>query len=187
MRLSGPRKQAVAAVAEHFHASWEAAEGAAADAWLTIDGRRIAVAAVSIRQGPEGTPPRLRFDKVVMRLVGGVREAMGEAVPDGDTVAFTVTAPIRQAAKTARAIEDEIGGCLKRPAKSVERTLTIHGNGIALRLLRGGVKGAARVIGFVHNPDVDGACCSTLCRRCRRVSARHRRAHPRARRESAGW
>jgi hypothetical protein len=44
---------------------------------------------------------RLRFDKVALRLVGGLKAALASVVPEGETVAFTITAPIRLPAKTA--------------------------------------------------------------------------------------
>ena len=55
---------------------------------------------------------RLRFDKVVLRLVAGVREATAGLVRENDTVIFTLTAPIRQPAKTAAAIAELVRGNL---------------------------------------------------------------------------
>ncbi len=40
---------------------------------------------------------RLRFDGVVLRLVGGRQAALANVVPDGEAVIFTITAPIRRA------------------------------------------------------------------------------------------
>ncbi len=44
---------------------------------------------------------RLRFDKSVLRLVSGLKVALTGVVPDGQTVIFAVTAPIKRRAKTA--------------------------------------------------------------------------------------
>jgi hypothetical protein len=44
---------------------------------------------------------RLRSDKSVLRLVNGLKAALGEVVPEGQAVIFTVTAPIKRRAKTA--------------------------------------------------------------------------------------
>jgi len=41
-----------------------------------------------------GATPRLRYDKVALRLVQGVRGALEGAVPDGLCVIYAVTAPI---------------------------------------------------------------------------------------------
>ena len=38
---------------------------------------------------------RLRFDKVMVRLAGQLKAALGGSVPDGEAVIFTVTAPIK--------------------------------------------------------------------------------------------
>jgi hypothetical protein len=37
---------------------------------------------------------RLRFDKAVLRLVSGLKAALAEVIPEGQTLIFTVTAPI---------------------------------------------------------------------------------------------
>ncbi len=92
--------------------------------------------------------PRLRFDKVVIRLMEHLRAAADKIVPDGTTVLVTVTAPIRLPSKTAASLEDIIS--LGRDA-----TETIHGNGSRIRFVRNKSAGAPKLIGFVHNPDTD--------------------------------
>jgi hypothetical protein len=95
----------------------------------------------------------LRFDKVVVRVLGRLRsfaEADGAA---GATILVAITAPIRSPAKTVEDLEalivDRRGvgdGCIRADA-------VIQGNGVSLRLVDGAPAGAPKLIGFVHNPD----------------------------------
>jgi hypothetical protein len=78
---------------------------------------------MATRDSP-GTTPRLRFDKVARRLVQGVRGSLEGAVPDGLCVMFAVTAPVREPSKTLTAL-----------------------------IVTSRLPNAARVAGFVHNPD----------------------------------
>jgi hypothetical protein len=65
---------------------------------------------------------RLRLDKVVLRVVGGLQAALADVVPDEVAVIFTVTAPIRLPAKTAAFLES-----LVRDARPCgERREVIH-------------------------------------------------------------
>jgi hypothetical protein len=97
--------------------------------------------------------PRLRFDKVATGLIEDLKAASGDVVPEGMTVALTITAPIRLASKTAAALKDELRALLGRRSTSREAMDTIHGNRIRVRLLRSESKGAPKLIGFVHNRD----------------------------------
>lgn len=99
--------------------------------------------------------PRLRFDKVVMRLMEDLRAAAGEIVPDGTTVLVTVTAPIRLPAKTAVAVEDKIRTLLARGSGGRDAKETIHGNAVRIRVWRNERGRAPKLIGFVHNPHTD--------------------------------
>ena len=98
---------------------------------------------------------RLRFDRVALRFIGDVQAALHEVVPHGKTLMFTITAPIRLASRTVAALEAKVRSSLAHRTARIDLTETIHGNHIRARLLRGGVKGAPNVIGFVHNPDTD--------------------------------
>ena len=99
--------------------------------------------------------PRLRFDKVATGLVDRVREAVRNCVPAGETVAFTVTAPIRLPAKTAAAIEERIIAALARRPIHLDVDETINGNRVRIGCLRGNAPDSANVIGLVHNPGAD--------------------------------
>lgn len=150
---------AIEAVAKHFSATLEPARAGERDAYLAIKGKRVAVAVVAIKgkivERGGAAKPRLRFDKVVLRLFGFLRAALREIVPDGQTIIVTVTAPIRLPGKTASALEDAIRGRLARKSAKVEIEDTIHANQVRVRLVKGVPRGTSKVIGFVHNPDTN--------------------------------
>jgi hypothetical protein len=151
-------RAALEAVARHFSATWEKGEGPP-DAYLTIAGKRIAVEVTTTTQriADRGslTKPRLRFDRVALRLVRRLQEALSASVPDGNTLILTITAPLRVPSKTAAALEDNIRTYLARQSARAEAKYTIHGNRIRVRLVKGGSRRTTKVIGFVHNPDSD--------------------------------
>ncbi|SKA30743.1 hypothetical protein SAMN02745126_05016 [Enhydrobacter aerosaccus] len=76
---------------------------------------------------------RLRFDKVVLRLVGGLKAALANVIPEGQAVIFTVTAPLKHPAKTALVLENLVRDGLS----DGERREVIHDNQVRLRRLRG--------------------------------------------------
>ena len=100
-----------------------------------------------------GTTPRLRFDKVALRLVQGVRGALEGAVPDGLCVVFAVTAPIREPSKTLAALIEIIRARLSLGAVLGDHTEALHGNEVRMRVVTSRSPHAAKVAGFVHNPD----------------------------------
>lgn len=123
---------------------------------LHIDGRNVGVDVATLTRhgaghGKEATP-RLRFDKVVVRVTAQLQAALGPRVPRGVTVLFTLTAPIRQAAKTTAAIEAKALALLARAAADGHTSFTRHGNRIQLQVVTHGLARAPKVIGFVHNP-----------------------------------
>ena len=156
--LRKDERAAIAAVARHFSASWEE-DGGSPDAYITIAGKRIAAEIAAIERGRAErggrAKPRLRFDKVVLRLIGGLQEALREEVPEGQALILTATAPIRLPAKTAAVLEEKIRACLARRSAKVEVDETIHGNRVRVRLVKDISRRASKVIGFVHNPETD--------------------------------
>ena len=156
--LTKRERAAIEAVARRFSATWE--KGAdPPDASLRVAGKRVAVDVRTLqRHGPvqgDAARPRLRFDKVVVRLMERLRATLGETVPDGMTVLLTVTAPIRLPSKTAASLEDKIEKLLGRGFSGRDQKATIHGNHVRIRLSRGAFERAPRLIGFVHNLDTD--------------------------------
>ena len=159
--MSGLGKRARAAleaVARQFSATWEKGE-APPDAYLTIARKRIAVEVTTTKRriADRGalTIPRPRFDRVALRFVRRLQEALSASVPDGRTLILTITAPIRVPSKTAAALEDNIRDFLARRSAPREAKYMIHGNQIRVRLVKGGSRRTTKVIGFVHNPDSD--------------------------------
>jgi len=155
------RKQeltAIEAVARQFSATWEEGSGPP-DAYVRVGGRRVAVDLTTLERRVAGhgnaAKPHLRFDRVATRLVARLQAALGDTVPDGMTVALTITAPIRLPSKTAASLEDKIRRLLKRRSPARDARDTIHGNRVQIRLLRSEPGRAPRLIGFVHNSDSD--------------------------------
>ena len=94
---------------------------------------------------------RLRFDKVVLRLVSRLQAALTGSVPHGEAVIFTVTAPIKHPAKTAEVIE-----ALARDSRpNAENCQTVHGNQVRIRRLTAVPPRMPKVLGFVHDPASD--------------------------------
>lgn len=124
--------------------------------------------------------PQLRFDKVVVRVAERLRAGVGPSVPRGRVVIITVTAPIRQAAKTAAALEQRLRARLaSSPSRRVVR-LTICGNRIGVGIESAPRALASPVVLFVHNPGTDArvllamtrAWASWLRRHGRRTAAK---------------
>lgn len=156
--LNRQERTAIEAVARRFSATWE--EGSnSSDAYLRVAGKRVAVDITTLtRRGTgQGNPakPRLRFDKSATRLLERLRATLGETVPDGMTVALTITAPIRLRSKTTASVEDKIQTLLRRRSPGRDAKDTMHGNRVQIRLLRNESERAPKLIGFVHNPDSD--------------------------------
>jgi len=153
-----PEKAAIEAVAKHFSATWERGENPP-DTYFTIAGKRIAVEVTTVKQRVAGradlAKPGLRFDRVALRFVRRLQDALCEAVPDGKTMILTITAPIQMPSKTAAVLEDKIRTCLARRSVPAEAKDTIHGNGIKVCLVKNGFRRASKVVGFVHNPESD--------------------------------
>ena len=97
--------------------------------------------------------PRLRFDKVALRLVQGIRGALEGVVPDGLCVVFAVTAPIREPSKMTTALVETIRARLSLGSVPGEHAEVLHGNEVRVRFVTSRSPHAARVAGFVHNPD----------------------------------
>jgi hypothetical protein len=154
--LRKPERVAIEAVAQHFSATWDNGEQPP-DAYVKI-GKKIAVDITAIKRRMikwDGqAKPRLRFDKVVIRLISRLQSGLHQVVPDGKTLIVTVTAPIRLPGKTADTLEDKILRSLTHRSARVELKDTIHGNQIRVRLVKS-FAGTSKMIGFVHNPDSD--------------------------------
>ena len=131
---------------------------AAIEALASDSRKRIAVEVVALkrfRDEPTSSgKPRLRFDKVVIRLMQRLEAALDEIVPGGKTVFLTVTAPIRLASKTADALENRIRILLTLRRRRSEQD-EIHGNRVRIEILKDGSGRAPKLLGLVHNADTD--------------------------------
>ena len=152
-RLSRPERVAVEAIARRFGKDWEES-GQARVAHIIGDGTRTAVDLVALNRKITDSRLRLLHDKVVVWLTQRLQAALAEIVPDGVTVVLTVTAPIRQAAKTAAALEEDARACLERESSSRSRR-TIHGNRTQVLLLQHETQKFPKTLVFVYNPDSD--------------------------------
>jgi hypothetical protein len=94
---------------------------------------------------------RLRFDKVALRLVRTLQDALAHSVADGEALLFTVTAPIKQPGQTAETMESLARGVPARQGVGE----TVHGNEVRLRRIADIPAGRPKVLGFVHNPESD--------------------------------
>lgn len=156
--LTKQQQTVIETVARRFSATLEKGNDSA-DAYFVVAGKRIAVDITNLkRRVPDNAAkPRLRFDKVVTRLIERLQASLGETVPNGMTVLLTVTAPIRLPSKTAGALEDKIQTLLDRRSLARDEKGAIHRNCIRIRLLRNKSAPAPKLIGFVHNSDSDPA------------------------------
>lgn len=105
---------------------------------------------------------RLRFDKVVLRLVSRLKAALAEVVQEDQTVIFTVAAPIRLPAKTSAALESVVRSGLS----GGELDGVIQGNPVQIRLVRGVQSSMPRVVGFVHDPESSASLILVLAESC---------------------
>jgi hypothetical protein len=164
-------------VARHFRATLE--HGATPrDAYLIIAGKRIAVEVTAPTAGRfrrfRPKPPRLRFDRVVVGVLGRLRAALAERVPRGATAVVTITAPMRLASRTAATLEEMIGRPVR--ARSARQPLrkTVHGNQIRIQIMRSSGTSTSPLAGFVHNRDSDPGILFDLTRALLRVGAARR-------------
>ena len=144
------------AVATRFSATWEKGDDAA-DAYLVVAGKRVAVDIRTLKRRGNGqgsaARPGLRFDKVANRLMERLKANLGDSVPYGVTVLATIAAPIRLPSKTAAALEERIRTLVGRRARARDEKDTILRNRVRIRLMRDESGRAPKMIGFVHNSD----------------------------------
>jgi hypothetical protein len=160
-KLSKEEGAAIAAVARSLESCAQRAraiEWEGGDGFLRIGASKIAPALIRRELAKAAARmPRLRYDKVVVRLIERLRASLSESVPEGKTVIVTITAPIRQWSKTAAEIDAIVRSLLTRRSTEAAAKKTIHGNRVSIRLVSGGSKRTPKVVGYVHNPDISAA------------------------------
>ena len=97
----------------------------------------------------------LRFDKVVVHLLGNLRAFVESDLSDGEVVLMTITAPIKVPVKTENKLKEQIKDFLKTRKRYRDRTLSVFQNSIRLRVISPSSKMPTRFAGFVHNPGTD--------------------------------
>ena len=144
MSNAGERKQAaMAAVAKYTRGTSKQVD--------------VALVEAQVPSRSKVTPPRLRFDRVVLRVFERLRTALRGELPSGVTVVVTITAPIRVPGKTITATEERIRALLGKRATRGRLTETIHGNEVRIHVIRGRKTPTSALVGFVHNRDADTA------------------------------
>jgi hypothetical protein len=97
----------------------------------------------------------LRFDRVVVRVLGDLRTFADAAVPDGATIVVTISAPIRLPAKTVDTLREKIAALLSAADRAGDRSDAVHGNQVSLRWVWPSAGQRPKLVGFVHNPSTD--------------------------------
>jgi hypothetical protein len=147
---------AIGAVARHFSATWQSAEGRP-DAYLTVGGRRIALdVAVIAQPRPRQRPVakvRLREDASARRALRDLESALHAHVPHGKTIILTLGAPIKVRQKLVVALTSLLLTYLESGAEEVEEKKTLLGNRVRFRVVNRNSKWNAKVIGFVFSGD----------------------------------
>jgi hypothetical protein len=95
---------------------------------------------------------------VALRLVDSLKAALASAVPEGETVVFTISAPIRLPAKTAVALDH----LLRDGPTEGERREIVHGNVVRARRLKRVPKHMPKVLGFVYSVESDASAILAL-------------------------
>ena len=99
----------------------------------------------------------LRFDRVVVRVLDHLGLFVGIEAPEGLTVLLALTAPIRAPGKMMHALEQEVAALLQTGIVGSARTVVLYENRAELRLVEHAPDRHYKLLGFVHNPDVDAA------------------------------
>ena len=110
---------------------------------------------ISKTNGVSVTKLGLRFDKVVVRLLGNIRIAIEQEVSKEVTVIMTITAPIKLPAKTEYELIGKISDFLESGIQHQDSVLTIFQNKVRLRIVKSSSRQTTKFVGLVHNPDID--------------------------------
>jgi len=97
----------------------------------------------------------LRFDKVVVRLMGNLRTYVEEVNLHERAVLVTITAPIKLAAKTGHELKGQIKDFLDSGILGCDRRITIFQNSVCLRIVARSSKKTPKFVALVHNPGTD--------------------------------
>ena len=113
------------------------------------------VAALRAADAPGLARMGLRFDRVVVRVVGQLRAFAEEEVPARVTVLLALTAPIRRPARSTEDLMCEIRARIAAGPALEDWCGQVNGTQVRLRLRAGAAPGDPRLLGFVHNRTAD--------------------------------
>ncbi|MEQ8684764.1 MAG: hypothetical protein RIE86_05710 [Imperialibacter sp.] len=111
--------------------------------------------AIAKASGLSVTALGLRFDKVVVRVLGSIRDSLAPETPAGKVVIMTITAPIKLPAKTADALKGKILEALASGIPHEELNIAVFHNTVCLKVLNVSPHQGMKFLGLVHNPDTD--------------------------------
>ena len=114
----------------------------------------------------------LRFDRVVVRVLGDLTRFAERAMPTGMTVLVAISAPIRLPAKTVSALEADIDALISGGPVGQDRGGVLCGNDVTLRLVEHPSRRTHKLVGFVHNRGVDATQLLNLAEAWLRSEAR---------------
>src|SRR5258705_10567803 len=97
----------------------------------------------------------LRFDKVVVRLLGNIRIAIEQEVSKKATVIMTITAPIKLPAKTEYELIGKINDFLASGIQHQDSELIIFQNELRFRIVKPSSQQTNKFVVLVHNPVID--------------------------------
>jgi hypothetical protein len=95
----------------------------------------------------------LRFDKVVVRLLSGIRESITKDIPGKTSVLFTIAAPIKLPSKTELEVRKHIDEYLNHEEKYGEQELIVFQNKVLIRKVKVPITQPIKFAGFVHNQN----------------------------------
>ena len=98
----------------------------------------------------------LRFDRVATGVLGRLAVVGEGAAPGRATIILTLTAPIRQPAKTVEAATKAILA-MSAEDDPADFAGSMCGNGVRLRVIARPQTDRPNFVGFVHNADIDPA------------------------------
>jgi hypothetical protein len=175
-------QSAIEAVAKHFSATWESADGAPS-AYLTVRGQKIALDVADLTQQTPRKKPvakaRFREDKVAQRVLRDLESALHAHVPAGKSIILTLGAPIKVANKLVISLTSLLVTYLESGVEEVDEKRTILGNRVRFRVVKPSSKWPANVIGFVFTGDpAPGVLANALSSLRDEIAARPKRRTP---------
>lgn len=164
--LSKAEKFALDAVAKHFSTTWQSGDGPPHGS-MTLGGGQVTLDVAVLTQHLEekrAGKARLREDKVARRVLSDIENALRAYMPDGQTLVFTLGAPIKVPKLLVTTLTNTVLAYLASGAAEADEHETILGNRVRFRLLSNTSKWKTRVIGFVFSGDPELGFLATALR-----------------------